>query len=61
VTLAGKSTCPYRSIPLLLESEDVLKRADAGHHLPPEFVGAEKFGVSAIRPQEFLRESGEIS
>lgn len=25
-----------------------------------DFVGAEKFGVSTIRPQEFLRELGEI-
>ncbi len=30
-------------------------------HLQHEdFVGAEKFGVSAVRPQEFLRELGEI-
>jgi putative PIN family toxin of toxin-antitoxin system len=101
------------SVPLLLEYEDVLKRADAGHPLTPEevddvlnflcasaslreifylwrpvlpdpeddfvlelavesgceyiitfnskdFVGAEKFGVSVVRPQEFLRELGEI-
>lgn len=26
-----------------------------------DFAGAEKFGVTAIRPQEFLRELGEIS
>lgn len=25
-----------------------------------DFVGAEKFGVSAVKPQEFLRESGAI-
>ena len=101
------------SVPLLLEYEDVLKRADTGHALTLEevddvlnflcasaslreifylwrpvlpdpkddfvlelavesgceyiitfnskdFVGAEKFGVSVMRPQEFLRELGEI-
>ena len=101
------------SVPLLLEYEDVLKRADVGHPLTPEevddvlnflcasaslreifylwrpvlpdakddfvlelavesgceyivtfntkdFVGVEKFGVSAIRPQEFLRKLGEV-
>jgi predicted nucleic acid-binding protein len=26
-----------------------------------DFTGAQKFGVAAIRPQEFLRELGEIS